>query len=159
VVAPAAVIAIWVKGVEVVLRSTLNTAVPPELSTQSRVSCNGTLDSSDEGETDKDGDNQQNSRLPGELTPRHVASQTRGRPVLPAKPGRLHPSTLPLTDDERAAVDDGAEAVDRLLARLADIPTPSGALPRETCRGGVPRPVEKRDGAIFRSPHRSTSTD
>jgi hypothetical protein len=49
------------------------------------------------------------------------------------RPLRLLPAQGPLTDDERAAVDDGAEAVDRLLARLADIPTPSGAPPRETC--------------------------
>jgi hypothetical protein len=41
-------------------------------------------------------------------------------------------ATIPLTDDERAAVDDGAEAVDRLLARLADVPTPTGALPQGT---------------------------
>jgi integrase len=38
---------------------------------------------------------------------------------------------IPLTDDERAAVDDGAEAVERLLARLADAPTPAGPTPRE----------------------------
>lgn len=40
-------------------------------------------------------------------------------------------ATIPLTDDERAAVDDGASAVDRLLARLADVPTPTGTLPQE----------------------------
>jgi integrase len=39
--------------------------------------------------------------------------------------------TIPLTDDERAAVDDGADAVNRLLARLADTPTPAGPTPRE----------------------------
>jgi hypothetical protein len=39
--------------------------------------------------------------------------------------------TIPLTDDERAAVDDGADAVERLLARLADTPTPAGPTPRE----------------------------
>jgi hypothetical protein len=39
--------------------------------------------------------------------------------------------TIPLTDDERAAVDEGAEAVERLLARLADTPTPAGPTPRE----------------------------
>ena len=39
--------------------------------------------------------------------------------------------TIPLTDDERAAVDDGANAVERLLARLADTPTPAGPTPRE----------------------------
>jgi len=39
--------------------------------------------------------------------------------------------TIPLTDDERAAVDEGADAVERLLARLADTPTPAGPSPRE----------------------------
>ncbi|MFJ6186156.1 hypothetical protein [Streptomyces sp. NPDC092295] len=32
-------------------------------------------------------------------------------------------AAIPLTDDERAAVDDGQEALDRLLNRLADTPT------------------------------------
>jgi integrase len=44
-------------------------------------------------------------------------------------------ASIPLTDDERAAVDDGQAALDSLLGRLADIPTPSGATPREI---GVP---------------------
>jgi hypothetical protein len=39
--------------------------------------------------------------------------------------------SIPLTDDERAAVDDGQTAVDRLLGQLADVPTPSGAAPRQ----------------------------
>ena len=34
---------------------------------------------------------------------------------------------IPLTDDERAAVDDGSAALDRLMDRLADIPTPGRA--------------------------------
>ena len=38
---------------------------------------------------------------------------------------------IPLTDDERAAVDDGHTAVDALLARLADIPTPAGPTPHQ----------------------------
>jgi integrase len=38
---------------------------------------------------------------------------------------------IPLTDDERAAVDDGHTALDNLLARLSDVPTPAGATPRE----------------------------
>jgi integrase len=38
---------------------------------------------------------------------------------------------IPLTDDERAAVEDGGAAVDRLLERLADVPTPPGRTPRE----------------------------
>lgn len=40
-------------------------------------------------------------------------------------------ASIPLTDDERAAVDDGHTAVTALLDRLADIPTPAGPTPRE----------------------------
>lgn len=36
---------------------------------------------------------------------------------------------LPLLDEERAAVDDGIHAMDRLLERLADVPTPDGGPP------------------------------
>src|SRR5438270_968146 len=36
-----------------------------------------------------------------------------------------------LTDDERAAVTEGAQAVDNLLERLADVPTPAGPTPRQ----------------------------
>ncbi|HET9080087.1 MAG TPA: site-specific integrase [Trebonia sp.] len=38
--------------------------------------------------------------------------------------------SIPLTDDERAAVEDGQTALDTLLARLADVATPSGTTPR-----------------------------
>ncbi|MFE9428363.1 hypothetical protein ACFYNO_36045 [Kitasatospora sp. NPDC006697] len=38
---------------------------------------------------------------------------------------------IPLTDDERAAVDDGQAALDRLLGRLTDVPTPAGPTPRQ----------------------------
>ena len=48
-------------------------------------------------------------------------------------------TTIPLTEDERAAVDEGAEAVDRLLSRLADTPTPAGPTPRELGHGSEPR--------------------
>jgi integrase len=44
-------------------------------------------------------------------------------------------ASIPLTDDERAAVDDGQAALDQLLARLADVPTPTGATPRQI---GIP---------------------
>jgi hypothetical protein len=37
---------------------------------------------------------------------------------------------IPLTEEERAAVEDGQIAVDRLLERLAAVPTPSGPTPR-----------------------------
>ncbi|MFJ5116132.1 hypothetical protein ACIQAD_36475 [Streptomyces sp. NPDC088551] len=43
-------------------------------------------------------------------------------------------AAIPLTDDERAAVDDGQEALDSLLNRLADTPTlrrPQARTPRE----------------------------
>jgi hypothetical protein len=38
---------------------------------------------------------------------------------------------IPLTEDEQAAVDDGSAALDRLLDRLADTPTPAGPTPRQ----------------------------
>src|SRR5487761_1478066 len=38
---------------------------------------------------------------------------------------------IPLNEEERAAVEDGQVAVDRLLNRLADVRTPSGPTPRE----------------------------
>ncbi|MFF3582562.1 hypothetical protein [Streptomyces mirabilis] len=40
-------------------------------------------------------------------------------------------ATIPLTDEEQAAVDDGQTALSQLLDRLADIPTPSGTTPRQ----------------------------
>jgi hypothetical protein len=40
-------------------------------------------------------------------------------------------AAIPLTDDERAAVDDGHAALDKLLSRLADVPTPAGPAPRQ----------------------------
>jgi len=36
---------------------------------------------------------------------------------------------IPLTEDGRAAVEDGCAAVERLLERLADTPTPAGRTP------------------------------
>ena len=38
---------------------------------------------------------------------------------------------IPPTDDERDAVKDGASAVERLIERLADVPTPTGPTPRQ----------------------------
>jgi hypothetical protein len=37
---------------------------------------------------------------------------------------------IPLSEDEQAAVDDGHAPLDQLLQRLADIPTPTRAIPR-----------------------------
>jgi len=44
-------------------------------------------------------------------------------------------ASVPLTDDERAAVDDGQATLDNLLHRLADVPTPTGLTPRQI---GIP---------------------
>jgi hypothetical protein len=44
-------------------------------------------------------------------------------------------AAIPLTDDERDAVDDGQAALDQLLDRLADVPTPAGPTPRQI---GIP---------------------
>jgi len=38
---------------------------------------------------------------------------------------------VPLTDEERAAVDEGSDALAALLERLADVPTPAGPTPRD----------------------------
>jgi hypothetical protein len=47
-------------------------------------------------------------------------------------------ASIPLTDDERAAVDEGAEALDRLLGQLADVPTPAGPTPRQLASTPLP---------------------
>ncbi|MGW3661319.1 tyrosine-type recombinase/integrase [Streptomyces sp. NPDC005151] len=39
--------------------------------------------------------------------------------------------SIPLTDDEHEAIEDGQAALDRLLDRLADTPTPAGPTPRQ----------------------------
>jgi hypothetical protein len=49
-------------------------------------------------------------------------------------------TTIPLTDDERAAVEDGQAALDQLLVRLADVPTPAGPSPRDL---GIPATATK----------------
>ena len=38
---------------------------------------------------------------------------------------------IPLTEEERTAVEDGTAALDALLERLADVPTPAGPTPRQ----------------------------
>jgi integrase len=47
-------------------------------------------------------------------------------------------AAIPLTEEERAAVEEGAEALDRLLARLADVPTPIGQTPRQLAQEALP---------------------
>ena len=48
-------------------------------------------------------------------------------------------ATIPLSDEERAAVDDGHAALDALLDRLADVPTPAGLTPHQI--GARPTPT------------------
>jgi len=51
-------------------------------------------------------------------------------------------ATITLTEDERAAAEEDAAAVARLLDRLADAPTPAGPTPRTLGRhGGTPLPM------------------
>ena len=42
---------------------------------------------------------------------------------------------MPLTEEERAAVDDGVAAYEALLAQLADVSTPAGPTPRQLAHG------------------------
>jgi hypothetical protein len=44
---------------------------------------------------------------------------------------------IPLTDAEAAAVDDGASALDSLLKRLANVPTPAGPTPLQLSDGAT----------------------
>ncbi|MGW5063950.1 hypothetical protein ACWEQ2_42950 [Streptomyces sp. NPDC004096] len=53
----------------------------------------------------------------------------------PRRTCRRCSQALPLTDGERAAVDYGQAALDQLLDRLAEVPTPAGPMPRQL---GIP---------------------
>ena len=44
---------------------------------------------------------------------------------------------IPLTDDERAAAEDDQVAIDRLVKRLADVPTPAGPSPTALAQHGI----------------------
>ena len=58
-----------------------------------------------------------------------LASEGRGQ-LLEAKSNLLRLlQEIPLTEDERSAVDGDLSALDRLVARLVDQPTPSGQTP------------------------------
>ncbi|MEU1286644.1 tyrosine-type recombinase/integrase [Kitasatospora sp. NPDC005856] len=53
--------------------------------------------------------------------------------------------SIPLTEEERAAVDDGQSALDRLLERLAEVATPAGPPPSELhAEPGRPLPLTVR---------------
>jgi hypothetical protein len=57
-------------------------------------------------------------------------------------------ASIPLTDDERAAVEDGTAAVERLLERLSDVPTPAGPTPRQLAQSGNFIPLASLDAAL-----------
>jgi hypothetical protein len=42
---------------------------------------------------------------------------------------------IPLGEDERAAVEDGIAAMEKLCRRLADVPTPAGPTPNQLATG------------------------
>ncbi|MBS2966915.1 hypothetical protein KGA66_28030 [Actinocrinis puniceicyclus] len=50
-------------------------------------------------------------------------------------------ANIPLTEDERAAVDDRHAALDALLGRLADVPTPAGPTPRQLAIPAAAKPL------------------
>jgi hypothetical protein len=53
---------------------------------------------------------------------------------------------IPLRDEERAAVDEGMSLMNKLIASLRDVPTPSGATPREIgAKDGRKLPVLRCD--------------
>jgi hypothetical protein len=56
-----------------------------------------------------------------------------------------------LTDDERAAVTDGTVAVNTLLERLGDVPTPTGPTPRELAERSFIRSTRSRPYPARRS--------
>jgi hypothetical protein len=47
-------------------------------------------------------------------------------------------AAIPLTEEERAAVEEGTGALDRLLERLADVPAPTGQTPRQLAQRALP---------------------
>ncbi len=64
--------------------------------------------------------------------------------LLEGKANLLHMlQQIPLTEEERAAVEDGVSAFDGLLAKLADVPTPAGPTPRQLSSADGIEPREK----------------
>ncbi len=63
--------------------------------------------------------------------------------------------TVPLTDDERAAVEDGQAALDSLVSKLAHVPSPKGPTPREL---GITPTVTVVPNVEFRPTRRTAET-
>jgi integrase len=58
---------------------------------------------------------------------------------------------IPLTDDERVAVEDGTAAVEQLIERLTDVPTPAGPTPRQLAQAANFIPLADLDRSLY--PH------
>lgn len=62
----------------------------------------------------------------------YVAKKSSRAQLLEAKANLLRMmQEIPLQEEERAAVEDGLNAVEKLYAQLMDVPTPAGPTPRE----------------------------
>ena len=55
-------------------------------------------------------------------------------------------AAIALTEDEQAAVEDGQDALNRLLERLTDTPTPAGPTPRQIRQENQLPIIEVRNG-------------
>ncbi|HKR60626.1 MAG TPA: site-specific integrase [Pyrinomonadaceae bacterium] len=64
---------------------------------------------------------------------------------------------IPLREEERAAVEDGLEALQRLSSKLIDVPTPAGATPRELGTGR-PRELPVLPGSVRPADYLSSRT-
>jgi hypothetical protein len=61
----------------------------------------------------------------------HAEGFDGGRPARRQKQLLRMRQEIPLSDAELAALDDGVSALESLLSRLADVPTPAGPTPVE----------------------------
>ena len=73
----------------------------------------------------------------------HIPKETSRAQLLEARTNlQRMMQEIPLREEERAAVGDGLEAVERLYTKLVDVPTPSGQPPRElTSSAGRELPI------------------
>jgi hypothetical protein len=65
---------------------------------------------------------------------------------------------IPLTDDERAAIEDGTAAVERLLENLKNVATPAGPTPRELSHAESFIPLEQLNASACPPEHPSPVT-
>jgi hypothetical protein len=62
----------------------------------------------------------------------HRPKESTQAQLLEGKTNLLHMlQEIPLDEEERAAVEDGIEALEKLCQQLADVPTPAGPTPQQ----------------------------